>query len=174
MFRKISVATDGSPLAGRAVETAADIAAKCGSELTVLHVLLHGDPPEALRQMAKIEHLIEDSPQPRIAVDNIPTQMMVAAADLDRHDLDHRVVMAIGEKIIEQAKGKAHKSGAASVKGEVLEGDYADEIISAVKRDGADLVVLGTRGHGLVEGLLMGSVSQKVAQEAGCACLVVR
>jgi len=174
MFRKISVATDGSPLASRAVEAAAELASKCGSELTVLHVLLHGDPPDALRQMAKVEHLVDDKMPIRIEVDNIPTQMMVAATNLDRHDLDHQVVVAVGEKIIEQAKGKAHKSGAASVKGEVLEGNYADEIISAVKRDGTDLVVVGTRGHGPVEGLLMGSVSQKVAQEAGCACLVVR
>lgn len=174
MFRKISVATDGSPLASRAVETAADLAAKCGSELTVLHVLLHGEPAESLRQMARIEHLIEDKPRVQVAIDNIPSQMMVARADMEQHERDHQIVMAIGDKIVSQAEDKARRAGTAAVKGMVLEGDYADAIISEVKRDGADLVVIGTRGHGAVEGLLMGSVSQKVSQEAGCACLVVR
>ena len=174
MFRKISVATDGSSPAGKAVEVAADLAAKCGCELTVLHVLLHDDPPEGLRQMARIEHLVGSRSRIRVAVDDIPSQMMVTQADMEQHEEDRQIVMAIGDKIIGQAEDRARHAGASSVKGEVLEGDYADEIVSAARRNGADLVVLGTRGYGPVKGLLMGSVSQKVAQEADCACLIVR
>ena len=45
--------------------------------------------------------------------------------------------------------------------------DFADEIK-------ADLVVIGSRGLGLVKGVLLGSVSQYVVEPAPCPALVVK
>ena len=45
--------------------------------------------------------------------------------------------------------------------------DFADEIK-------ADLVVIGSRGLGLVKGVLLGSVSQYVVEHAPCPALVVK
>lgn len=39
---------------------------------------------------------------------------------------------------------------------------------------GADLVVLGARGHGVMSGVLVGSVSQHVSRHAPCAVAVIR
>ncbi len=39
---------------------------------------------------------------------------------------------------------------------------------------GADLLVVGTRGHGGFEGMLLGSVSQHCARHATCSVVVVR
>jgi nucleotide-binding universal stress UspA family protein len=46
-------------------------------------------------------------------------------------------------------------------------------IVDAAERDGADLVVMGTRGLSGVRSALMGSVSHKVAQHVLCPVLIV-
>jgi nucleotide-binding universal stress UspA family protein len=54
----------------------------------------------------------------------------------------------------------------------VTRGDVAAELIRA-SRD-ADMVVVGSRGSGGFAGLLMGSVSSKVAHHAKCPVVVIR
>jgi len=54
----------------------------------------------------------------------------------------------------------------------VREGPAAQVLID-VARD-ADLLVVGSRGHGGFAGLLLGSVSQQCAQHAPCAVTIVR
>lgn len=58
------------------------------------------------------------------------------------------------------------------VEQEVLEGHPAQLLVTAA--EGADLVVVGSRGHGGFVGMLLGSVSQHVAAHAPCPVLVVR
>lgn len=55
---------------------------------------------------------------------------------------------------------------------EVVEGHAAQQLVEAAS--GADLVVVGSRGHGGFVGMLLGSVSQHVAAHAACPVLVVR
>jgi nucleotide-binding universal stress UspA family protein len=56
----------------------------------------------------------------------------------------------------------------------VVEGDPADEILKAVERENSDLVVMGARGIGAWERLLLGSTSQKVLSHAPCSVLIAR
>lgn len=58
------------------------------------------------------------------------------------------------------------------VRTEVVEGSPAKALIDASK--GADLLVVGTRGHGGFAGMLLGSVSQHITTHAACAVTVVR
>lgn len=53
-------------------------------------------------------------------------------------------------------------------------GEAAAEIVNVAKEIGADLIVVGSRGLGRVQGLLMGSVSDRVVHLAHCPVLVVR
>ena len=52
-----------------------------------------------------------------------------------------------------------------------LEGSAAQRLIDA--SDGAEMLIVGSRGHGGVVGLLLGSVSSACAEKAQCPVLVV-
>ncbi len=173
MFEKIIVATDGSECGSRAVAAAADVAGKYGAELCVAHVLMHGAPPESLRRMAEIEHLVDVHPMASVAFDNVPA-MAMSMADLERSRAEHAVIEAIGKKVVERALEAATEAGAPKVEGITLDGEPAEKIVEAARQQNANLIVLGSRGLSGFKRLLMGSVSQKVAQLAECACLVVR
>jgi nucleotide-binding universal stress UspA family protein len=54
----------------------------------------------------------------------------------------------------------------------VTEGPAAQALVEAAKA--ADLLVVGSRGHGGFTGLLLGSVSQQCVQHASCAVVIVR
>ena len=54
----------------------------------------------------------------------------------------------------------------------VERGSPADVLVHAA--EGADMLVVGSRGHGGFAGLLLGSVSQQCAQHAPCAVVIVR
>jgi len=58
------------------------------------------------------------------------------------------------------------------VTGEVTEGHPADVLLRAAH--GADLLVVGSRGHGGFTGMLLGSVSNHAVHHAPCPVLVVR
>jgi nucleotide-binding universal stress UspA family protein len=55
----------------------------------------------------------------------------------------------------------------------VWEGSPGAAILSAAQAEEADLIVVGTRGHGRVGRLLLGSVSDHVVRHATCPVLVV-
>jgi len=57
---------------------------------------------------------------------------------------------------------------------ELRAGAPADEILSAAEREGADLIVMGTRGRTGLAHALLGSVAENVVRRASCPVLTVR
>lgn len=55
-----------------------------------------------------------------------------------------------------------------------LVGLPADVICEKAMDEGYDLIVLGSKGHGLVSSVFLGSVSGKVLHQAKCPVLVIR
>ncbi|KEO85261.1 universal stress protein [Tumebacillus flagellatus] len=53
-------------------------------------------------------------------------------------------------------------------------GHAAEVILEEAGKGGYDLIVLGSEGHGVVESVLLGSVSSKVLHHAKCSVLIVR
>ena len=56
----------------------------------------------------------------------------------------------------------------------IKDGRPADVIVQTAIDDHVDLIVLGSRGLGGIKQLFLGSVSDRVADEARCPVLIVK
>ena len=76
-------------------------------------------------------------------------------------------------RVLEDASALAAARGVVA-RTKLLEGDVVDEIVAYADVVDADLIVLGSRGHGTLASAALGSVSQGVLHEARRPVLVVR
>jgi nucleotide-binding universal stress UspA family protein len=56
----------------------------------------------------------------------------------------------------------------------IVEGRPAEQIVNLLRSKSIDLAVMGSRGSGRVEQLLVGSTTEQVLASASCSVLVVR
>lgn len=78
------------------------------------------------------------------------------------------------EALVERERQRARAEGVA-VSTAVLTGrDPAHEIVKYAEKEGADLIVVGSRGLTGIKRVLLGSVAEKVVHLAHCPVLVVR
>jgi nucleotide-binding universal stress UspA family protein len=104
---------------------------------------------------------------------NAPLMVLVARADpngLPGWSLGGTA--ALTQEAADLAKDFLARSGVPGHQVEVRDGSPAELLIEA--SHGAALTVLGSRGHGRVSGMLLGSVSQHVARHAASPVVVVR
>jgi nucleotide-binding universal stress UspA family protein len=60
-----------------------------------------------------------------------------------------------------------------AIKTQAAWGDPAEVIVEIARAEQMEAIVIGRRGRGRLAGLLLGSVSQKVASLASCIVIVV-
>ncbi len=78
----------------------------------------------------------------------------------------------VGQEVIETTIKGVDLSGVKITK-KTLTGKPAETILKEIRRD-FELVVMGTRGHGQLSGVVIGSVTQRVMAECPCPVLVVK
>jgi len=145
MFERILVPVDGSDGALAALDLAVELQKKCDSELLILSVYRHYSLLEASMSMVNPER-----------PENLDDSMREYATS-----------------IVEAAKKFAAEHGSGNMRGFVKSGPPARTIVNFAKDKSANLIVLGSRGLGDMEGYLLGSVSHKVTSLARCPTLVV-
>jgi nucleotide-binding universal stress UspA family protein len=175
MLNKILCAIDGSDHAEKAANWVSVLAQKFGAELILLFVVPHRMAPPELRRMAEAEHVVRPTPPaspPLSPQPGMPSRW--TSEDLAQNAATSATIYEeLGERLVEGAGWHAKSAGVAKVKGLVEDGDPAHRIVEIAKRENVDLIVMGRRGLGDLKGLLLGSVTHKVAQAATCACLTV-
>jgi nucleotide-binding universal stress UspA family protein len=85
----------------------------------------------------------------------------------------HSALIAEARRLADDTAADLVRPGSSAM-GRVVEGDPRDEIVAAAKSWGADLIVLGARGLGVIKEFLLGSVSLGVARQAPCPVLVCK
>lgn len=175
MIDKILLAVDGSQNAKRAIDVAAELAGRLNADLSIVHVMMHGRPPEEFVHMAEVEHLVQEahsvvSPDKSYVPGSYPELLGGDATDVRTA----RIISVLGEQIAAHAEAACAEKGVKNIKSSVRSGDYAEEILNAAKEFKADIIVIGSRGLGVLKSTVLGSVSQKVLHHAHCSVLTVR
>jgi nucleotide-binding universal stress UspA family protein len=174
-MKTIAVAVDGSDFANAALGVACDMAVRNGAELVVCHAVtdepMQGDAFRfALAEFgAEIAARLRDVALGR---GRVPGEITEEAIRRDR-DAAAAMNTVVGEGILEAAEAMAQRAGVARVRRRLLTGSPGAELVNYAIAEAPDVLVVGTRGLGGVEGLLMGSVSRHVAQ-APCMVITVK
>ena len=132
-MKLIISATDGSRGAERALIAAADLAKSLDAKLLIVHV---SEDVFSNKELTLLD------------------QMRVDEGD---------ALEEISRRILSRAKALAKDLGAQQVETMSGGGDPASVLIEVINSEHADAIVVGRRGRGQLEGLLLGSVSQKLS-----------
>jgi nucleotide-binding universal stress UspA family protein len=150
MIKTILVPVDFSEHAQRAVERASDLAVQVGAKLYLLHVQTEGSLRTALRE-GLLGATSTDEEICQAVEQLIEERFSQTLCGLDRSQI-----------VVEHCSRRGEPAALIPV--------YAEEI-------GADLVVLGRRGAGLmneVRAAVIGSVTASVIRKSPCPVMVVR
>ncbi|TGN39235.1 universal stress protein [Marinobacter confluentis] len=146
MFKRILVAVDGSLSSFKAMDKAIELQKLTDAEIYLLCVYKHHSLFEASLSIGRPEGM----------------------------DIPDKVLSDYAKGIVNHAKEKAKEKGAVKIRGFVKAGRPSTVIIKFAKDKEADLIVVGSRGtHSDKDGMLLGSVSHRVASKAKCPVLVV-
>jgi nucleotide-binding universal stress UspA family protein len=143
MFKHILLPTDGSEAAMRAVTQGIELARQLGAQVTVMTVLEHF-PDGIMGSAYRPEELQEEEPGLQVAQERLAAALRVA------HDAGIRAQhLLVRDKAVHTA------------------------IVEAAKTSGADLIVMGTHGLGLIERIFIGSQTQRVLSHTHVPVLTV-
>jgi nucleotide-binding universal stress UspA family protein len=145
MKRRLLVATDGSEAADRAVDYAASLAKREGADLLIANIIGGYGLP-----------------------DGVFTRVIYTEQASVKEMLD-----SMSAETLTKARERARAAGADSIQLESRVGDVAEAVIDIAKEKAADVIVVGKRGAGPVERLLLGSVSRKLVSLAPVPVIVV-
>ena len=160
MAHKVLIALDSSTGAWGAVEYAAEAFGQTpGVQVTLLHVL-SGLPPAFWDD----GHVLDEK-------EKASRQRMVGAWQKEQEQK--------WQGLVKKAHERLNKAGVAKDavvnKFQPKDYDVAEDILSAAAAGNFDTIVMGRRGMGLAKTLLLGSVTNKVVQNAkGCAVTIVK
>lgn len=145
MFKHILIPTDGTALSERAIQTGVRLAQALGAHVTGFHAM-----PEfhvLTYRTGMLEHTREEYAR-------------------DCRDTAERYLEAVRQA------AKAHRVDCTT---RTVTHDHFDEaIVEAVRHLGADLIVMASHGRGGMQGVLLGSTTQKVLTHAMVPVLVCR
>ena len=152
MIEKILVALDGSKSADKALDFALDLAEKYSATVTLLTVVDAVPVPLTAYAAPDMQPLA-------------PVFMEKYLKELKNHH----------ENMLAKALKKAKKSKpSVKISKKLVEGRPAPTIIETAKAGDFDIIVMGSRGLGGIKEFFLGSVSDRVADEAPCPVLIVK
>jgi nucleotide-binding universal stress UspA family protein len=177
MIQKILVALDGSLQAGKALDFAIDLARAFNAELLVIHVISNQPLTEGERRLAESEYQAEV--QQALSTPELTDTPGFAPATVEgllrtSYSVGMATRTAIGRQIVEHAEEDARSRRLDRVRTILSDGDPASVIVETAEAEKPDLIIMGSRGLGGIQRLLVGSVSHKVSNSTSCSIALIK
>ncbi len=150
-MKKILVGIDGSEKANEALDKAIEIAEKMGSKIEMINVI------KPLTFPLGVYPGLEEAPSPT----------WVTQYYEEYRKAHEKMLNDTYEKVKEE-----HPK--LEIAKKVVEGLPATEIVAEAENGGFDLIVVGARGMGFVEELILGSISSIIVDKSTVPVLVVK
>lgn len=147
MFSRILVCSDGSEQAIEAAKNAVELARRFDAQLILLNVYDPSVVPAATM--------------------GVPSGALQIAINAGRYAEET-------QKAIEEETSQVFQEAGITYTMRRERGHPVDRIVSVAQEEKVDLIVLGSRGLGGFDRLLLGSVSEGVLHHAHCPVLIVR
>jgi nucleotide-binding universal stress UspA family protein len=141
---RILLATDGSEEAEQAALRAVELAQRTDSELHVVHVEV------------------------------VPTLLVSYPGTLGYEGRLYEQIREQSGELLRKESWRVKAAGGTVAGAHLKMGKVDLEIVALAEELGADLIVMGCRGHRGIRRVIEGSVSDGVIRRAGCPVLVVR
>jgi nucleotide-binding universal stress UspA family protein len=145
-YSTVVVGTDGSESSLRAVARAGALAGAVGATLVIASAYLPTERDE--RELAQAQDVLRDE----------------AYQVVGSHP---------AEEAVRTATERARAAGAKDVKTVAVEGSPVETLLEVVRKENADLLVVGNRGLAGIKGRLLGSVPADATRRSSCDVLVV-
>lgn len=144
MFKKILVPTDGSALARKAADTAADLAKSQGAQVLAVYVI---------------------DPFPFIGVGEASALGLQAYMSEAQATAGHALA---------EVRAACEQRGVAFAGDTIERSHPYEGILETASAEGCDLIVMGSHGRKGVQALILGSVAQKVLTHTQLPVMVIK
>ena len=144
MFKKILVGIDGSENSEKALGVAMEIARAFSSSLTLISVV----------QMP--------------IVTDFAGEEQIFSKDL------YETIVSTYRAVLDKVSKLVEEPESVNLSTKIEFGNPGNEICKVANEDAHDLIVMGSRGKGILQRHLLGSVSDRVNHHAHCCVLIVK
>ena len=93
--------------------------------------------------------------------------------DLQNNKKYFEMLKKFGNNVLVKGRKKAVQLGL-DVKIVMKDGNVTNEIIKFAKKDNSNLIIVGYKGLGTTTGYIIGSVSNKLANNSPCSILIIK
>lgn len=152
-INKLLVAVDGSKKSTEALEKATEIAEKMRSELEIIHVIEPVKLPAAIYPLTGTAGVVSPS---------------WVSQYYESYSKENKKML---QETYEKTKTQYPKL---EIKKKLIEGIPATEIVKEAKKGNFDMIIVGARGLGFIDELILGSTSKNVVDKSDRPVLVVK
>ncbi|MDF7823326.1 universal stress protein [Pontiellaceae bacterium B12227] len=156
-MKNLLVAVDFSKFTNAVLAEAAELATALDAKLWIIHVTSTGASAYAFDTTQYTDY----APDMLNMTNDVQLARDISAEELKR---EHRELLGISAKL---------RNDGIETQALLLKGDPSRLIIDKADELEAEMIILGSHGHGILHKALLGSVSESIIRNAACNVLIV-